>query len=80
MLFKPKGSRTHIKRITEEERYHIFSWVFMICLCGLVLVRLIAYIKLEYLSQIMQFLFFIVAIWSFFEAINYYQKIQNTTK
>ena len=66
--------------LTNEEMFHITSCIFVIGVLGMITVKIIAYIKLEYLSPIMQFLFFVVAIWSFFETIKYHQKTKNTTK
>jgi len=66
--------------LTNEEMFHIISCISVMSVLGMIIVKAIAYYALEYLSHIMQFLFFIVAIWSFFEAIKYHQKIKITTK
>jgi len=66
--------------LTDEEMFHITSCMFVIGLLGLIIVKLITYIRLDLLSPTMQFIFFIISIWSFFESIKYYSKIKLLTK
>lgn len=72
-----QGDKTTIEtKLTNEEMYHISSCLFVMCVIGLLTVRLVAYIRLDLLSPIMQFIFLLLAIWSFFESFHRHQKLK----
>ena len=66
--------------LTDEEKFHITSCMFVIGMLGIFTVKIITYIRLDLLSPIMQFIFFIIAIWSLIQSIKFYSKIKKANQ